>query len=296
MAVTADYEVYGWGSTANGQLGNGESRDRHIEKPVLLQNFRKNVERVCAGNGFSIFLSNKGLLMSCGDVESGCLGNFTKQACLVPKIIDDLISLHISDISCGEKHVMAVSEAGDVFAWGLNPDGRLGIEVQSAQPVMTPTQVTFPPGIKIKRVFCGNDSSMFLDEMGCVWACGSNKFNKLGLNEVTLTRVKKVERSLYPERLKGLKDSVVSVGIGPVNTTLLFKSGNVLVLGSNEEAQMSCGHIGFVGRPTNIRCVSDQEVRPRFSRSILFSNLYFGSFVKVQNEDGLRRPNQLTTM
>lgn len=215
---------------------------------MLLQTFRKNVERVCAGNGFSIFLSNKGLLMSCGDYESGCLGNFTKQNCLVPKLIDDLISLHISDVSCGEEHVIAISATGDVFAWGLNnSDGRLGIEVQSAQPVLTPTQVSFPSGIRIVRVFCGNDCSVFLDEVGNVWACGSNKLNKLGLNEVTMTRVKKVERSLYPEKLK-LKETVTSVGVGPKNITLLLKSGNVLVLGSNEDAQMSCGHIGYVGK------------------------------------------------
>lgn len=33
---------------------------------------------------------------------------------------------NILDISCGDEHIVAVTEDGQVFVWGSNPDGRLG--------------------------------------------------------------------------------------------------------------------------------------------------------------------------
>ena len=36
--------------------------------------------------------------------------------------------------------------------------------------------------VVIVDVYCGNDGSMFLTDAGAVLACGSNRNNKLGLN------------------------------------------------------------------------------------------------------------------
>ena len=36
--------------------------------------------------------------------------------------------------------------------------------------------------VLIRDVFCGTDGTMFLTDVGCVFACGCNRDNKLALN------------------------------------------------------------------------------------------------------------------
>ena len=43
-----------------------------------------------------------------------------------PKIVDALLKEDIVDISCGDEHATALSEAGAVFVWGRNENGQLG--------------------------------------------------------------------------------------------------------------------------------------------------------------------------
>ena len=43
-------------------------------------------------------------------------------------------------------------------------------------------EVTLRDPVFIQEVKCGVDGTMFLTDMGCLLACGSNAYNKLGLN------------------------------------------------------------------------------------------------------------------
>lgn len=45
-----------------------------------------------------------------------------------------------------------------------------------------PQELTIEEPVVIRDVFCGVDGTMFLTDVGSVFACGSNAENKLGLN------------------------------------------------------------------------------------------------------------------
>ena len=45
-----------------------------------------------------------------------------------------------------------------------------------------PQEVVVEEPVVIRDVFCGVDGTMFLTDVGSVFACGSNAENKLGLN------------------------------------------------------------------------------------------------------------------
>ena len=71
----------------------------------------------------------------------------------------------------------AVKDNGDVYSWGLNSRGRLGIE-SSVEEVSIPMQV---PGLRqIRDIACGNWHVLALDMKGTVLSCGSNKHGELG--------------------------------------------------------------------------------------------------------------------
>lgn len=105
-----------------------------------------------AGNGFTIFLNNNGNMFSVGNGRSGCLGHGDWRTITYPRLIgtgnynlllireylkekknnnsyylDQFNSIHITQISCGENHVMAVSTNGELYSWGSGRDGKLGL-------------------------------------------------------------------------------------------------------------------------------------------------------------------------
>ena len=136
--------------------------------------------RACCGDGFSVFSSNNGIVMTCGDAASGCLGHGDDQSLTKPKLIEALLHVDVAYIACGDHHVAIVGTKGEVYTWGNGTSGKLGLGTEESHAL--PQQVTFSESVNVREVFCGNTGTMFLTDEGIAWACGSNKSNKLGLN------------------------------------------------------------------------------------------------------------------
>ncbi|CBZ56053.1 hypothetical protein NCLIV_064790 [Neospora caninum Liverpool] len=107
----------------------------------------------------------------------------------------DCFSTPIRRIACGSKHCLAVAQYGDVFAWGANDDGQLGLGV--LRPSFEPAAVTALR--QAIDVFCGDDYSACITsnggaqtvslalesgtEFGDLWTWGAAESGKLGLGE-----------------------------------------------------------------------------------------------------------------
>lgn len=79
------------------------------------------------GDGFSVFGSDNGIVMTCGDGSNGCLGHSDWSSASRPRLIEALLSVDVTALACGASHVVAVGSDGEVFAWGNNQHGQLGI-------------------------------------------------------------------------------------------------------------------------------------------------------------------------
>ncbi len=252
--------VYSWGCGSKGQLGLGESVQTSISSPKCIESIRnRNIVRICAGDGFSVFVSKNGLVMTCGDKESGCLGRSDTISCFTPKLVDALLSADVACVSCGPNHVSVVTGDGKAFSWGSNIDGRLGIDQQDIN-VDIPTTVRFPDGVIIKNVFCGYDSTAFIDDNGSVYMCGNNDYNKLGLNEKIQFKTIKVEKRSIPTKLKWLRNRVHSVSLGKSHTAFLIEGGKIITSGCNSDAQLGLGHVRPSHKPHFVRLLSEQSI------------------------------------
>lgn len=138
------------------------------------------IGRACCGDGFSIFSSSNGIVMTCGDAASGCLGQGDDQSLSKPKLIEALLHVDVASIACGDHHVAIVGTKGEVYTWGDGTQGKLGLGNEDSH--ILPQEVPFSEPVNVREVFCGEDGTMFLTDEGIAWACGSNKNNKLGLN------------------------------------------------------------------------------------------------------------------
>ena len=77
----------------------------------------------------------------------------------------------------------AHNPAGDVFSWGSNSHGQLGLGKDVCmQPC--PALVLSLTGIPVTLVVAGGTHSLFIALSGLVYCCGNNKLGQLGLNRV----------------------------------------------------------------------------------------------------------------
>ena len=72
---------------------------------------------------------------------------------------------------------------GDVFSWGLNSHGQLGLG-KEVKLQHTPAPVSTLTGVAVCQVSAGATHTLFLTLAGFVYCCGANKSGQLGLNRV----------------------------------------------------------------------------------------------------------------
>ncbi|XP_022250142.1 serine/threonine-protein kinase Nek8-like [Limulus polyphemus] len=266
IALTYDLMVYTWGEGKKGQLGHG-TREPWLDKPKCIELLiEKSITKVCAGDGFSVFSSDNGIVMTCGDGSQGCLGYGDWNSSSKPKLVEKLLSVDVLSVSCGPHHVVVVGGEGDAYAWGCGSLGRLG--TGSEEDCCFPTVVQLPENITVTKAFCGSDGTMFVTDTGMVLACGSNEYNKLGLSErrMFIMQVKQlmvkseVDKWLIPTRVNCLRTKVVSISMGLTHTVVLLEPGKIITFGNNQDGQLGCGHTRNSLTPMLVKRMEDKCV------------------------------------
>jgi len=83
----------------------------------------------------------------------------------------------------------AIDSNGDVWAWGGNANGQLGLGDLVRRNVAT--QITALSGVNVDEVIVADfghgdqDSTFFITDTGAVWCCGYNLYGQLGMGDTT---------------------------------------------------------------------------------------------------------------
>ena len=97
-------------------------------------------------------------------------------------------------ISAGSQHTLALDNQGNLWAWGSNNSGELGLgDFGSGTNRQTPVQVNMASGINggidpfggntITQISAGDYHSLAIDNQGNIWAWGWNGNGQLGLGD-----------------------------------------------------------------------------------------------------------------
>jgi len=123
LALTKDGTIYGWGENRYGQLGDGTTMNQLT--PVLVRGVARAIA-IAAGGDFSAALLSDGTVMTWGH-GSGTLGR-PGIAVNGPNPLPTLVpgASDITAISAGAQHVLALTSAGRVMAWGEQNAGQVG--------------------------------------------------------------------------------------------------------------------------------------------------------------------------
>jgi hypothetical protein len=100
---------------------------------------------------------------------------------LKPKRVPNVPSQPIDSLFAGHRHSALITTNGSVLVWGRNTSGELGIgRLSEAPPQPVPIQA-FDGEEPIRTMAIGHDHTIFADERGGLWTCGSNVLGQLGL-------------------------------------------------------------------------------------------------------------------
>ncbi|KAF3847543.1 hypothetical protein F7725_020571 [Dissostichus mawsoni] len=184
--------------------------------------------------------------VSCGDLFTTCMtGWWTLLIFITPKIVEALLGYELVQMSCGASHVVAVTNEREVFAWGRGDNGRLGLGTQDSHNC--PRQVCLPVEFEAQRVICGVDCSMIISTQYGIVACGSNRFNKLGLDIITAgeepnpsDQLEEVNSYTHVQSAPLDSEKIIHIDIGTAHSVAVTERGECFTFGSNQHGQMGC--------------------------------------------------------
>ncbi|CAG5117686.1 unnamed protein product [Candidula unifasciata] len=256
IVTTTERQVFTWGQGGYGQLGHGDTNDRYT--PTLVEHLKgKSVNLVSCGQGFSIFGSDNGLVLTCGDGSKGCLGHGDWCSTTRPRLIESLLSVDVIVMASGLNHVVVIGRDGAVLSWGDGSCGQLGLG--SEEKLCLPTKVHVEEAVIFKDVQCGVDGTMLISDVGGVFACGNNEYNKLGLNnrQGFLMAMKNI---FTKTEVEGKNVPTSSVSMGAHHTACIVEHGHVITFGKNSDGQLGTQNTKPSGAPMELKSLQGKIV------------------------------------
>ncbi|XP_058850990.1 probable E3 ubiquitin-protein ligase HERC1 isoform X1 [Acipenser ruthenus] len=149
--------VWSFGGGDNGKLGHGDTN--RVYKPKVIEALQGIfIRKVCAGSQSSLVLTSTGQVYAWGC--GACLGCGSSEAtALRPKLIEELATTRVVDISIGDSHCLALSHDNEVYAWGNNSMGQCG-QGNSTGPITKPKKVIGLDGVAIQQISAGTSHSL----------------------------------------------------------------------------------------------------------------------------------------
>ncbi|XP_039600637.1 E3 ubiquitin-protein ligase HERC2 isoform X1 [Polypterus senegalus] len=157
LALTDEGLVFSWGDGDFGKLGRGGSEGCNIPQNIE----RLNGQGVCqieCGAQFSLALTKSGVVWTWGKGDYFRLGHGTDVHVRKPQVVEGLRGKKIIHVAVGALHCLAVTDTGQVYAWGDNDHGQQGNGTTTVN--RKPTLVQGLEGQKITRVACGSSHSV----------------------------------------------------------------------------------------------------------------------------------------
>uniref|UniRef100_A0A3P8QZ04 HECT domain-containing protein n=1 Tax=Astatotilapia calliptera TaxID=8154 RepID=A0A3P8QZ04_ASTCA len=228
-----DGSVYTCGSNSWGQLGH----DKAGTSPEVVGALdTQKIAMVSCGRGHSMAVNEQGQLFAWGAGDGGQLGLGTTETTVrIPRcpLVKRLCDHRISQVMCGNQHCIALSRDGQLFTWGQNTSGQLGLG-KGEPSKLFPHPLKSLAGIPLAQITAGGDHSFALSLSGAVFGWGKNRAGQLGLND-------KQDRAV-PCHIKFLRSQkVVYISCGDEHTAALTKDGGLFTFGDGSWGQLGHG-------------------------------------------------------
>lgn len=237
--------VWAWGvyKDANGYLGFRKNQEGKQLKPFLITELSGHkIVALASGENSTLALTNKGIVFHWGDTRMGRREvSRLKKEVLKPARVRfprRKGGVSIIGIYSGTNHFFALSKEGDVFAWGLNNYGQLGLG--DLKNRLNPELVPSLSGIGVVELAAGTHHSLALTKDGKVYSFGRGDYGQLGLGST----VEHNTPQLIPaDHFAGLQadDEIIRISTGQSHSLAWTKNGVGFAWGFGESLQLTNG-------------------------------------------------------
>ncbi|GAA6107803.1 probable E3 ubiquitin-protein ligase HERC4 isoform X1 [Tachysurus ichikawai] len=160
---------------------------------------------------------------------------------------------NIVAVSCGEAHTLALSDKGQVFAWGQASDGQLGLSSME-ECMRVPRTIKSLSEVHVVQVSCGYRHSLALSRRGHIFSWGQNRYGQLGLG-------KEGPCILTPQVIQSLQGiPFAQISAGGAHSFALTMSGAVFGWGQNKFGQLGLNDNNDRCFPTLLKTLRSQGV------------------------------------
>ncbi|KAH8804065.1 regulator of chromosome condensation 1/beta-lactamase-inhibitor protein II [Flagelloscypha sp. PMI_526] len=227
LILTTHGNVYIWGSGEVGQLGRKVIERRHI---------RNDPEKITQGKIRTV-------------PEKITLGNRSRRAVLV---------------GAGGCSSFAVDEGGDVWGWGLNSLGQIGLPTKAGTfEVPRPTKIESLAqqalgGDKVVQIAGGSHHTLFLTSSGKVYATGRSDGGQLGLpddhpalrnrDDANSDHIEEPTLVPFPDD----DDPIVEISAGTHNNLAISQAGTLYTWGQGLQGELGVPKVELIGLPRAI--------------------------------------------
>ncbi|MBQ2662980.1 MAG: hypothetical protein IJG16_02410, partial [Clostridia bacterium] len=319
MTLRYDGTLWGFGANDNGQLGI-ENYDSIDTPTQAIAPGRKFID-VAAGTDHTAAIASDGRMYVTGNNDRHQLGmtlasgTKTYDFTYLPVTFDDPLSEKFVAVEAGNGFTIAITNKGNVYGWGDNSYGQLGLGDDTY--IAKPQKISVE---HVRNISAGKQHSLFVQMDGTVYAAGNYEDNRLGLynlqdNVTVPTKVAEFDKQPVVKASAGGdysfvlkydtsaaavgKNSVGQLGIGntlsytsmqPVNKTDLYdisagdnhamaidSTGKLYVWGDNTYGQLGKGGM----TDGTITLINTPEDNPTFLNGVVVRTLSAGNGYSV---------------
>ncbi|KAL3663592.1 hypothetical protein V7S43_011479 [Phytophthora oleae] len=205
FALAEDCDVFSWGIGRSGALGHGlnahEQNFDSVSSPMEVLALKgRRVMQIACGDLHSAALLQRGELLTCGQREYGRLGrqigssdtlDDSECSSWFAPVIFPHEGVKCTYVACGAAHTLATSGSHELYAFGWNSSGQLGVgdcrdrfvptRVAYFDTVRQPSGAALPP-LAIASVAAGKQHSLVSSPDGRLFAWGNDEMGQCGLS------------------------------------------------------------------------------------------------------------------
>jgi alpha-tubulin suppressor-like RCC1 family protein len=228
--------LYSWGFGKYGQIGN-KFVNYSIAPIKQTVDEKEDIFYISAGESHSAFLSLTPRLYVYGKNYFGQLGINNSHYIFCPTKIELSEKIKVSKVVCGGDHSLLLTEDNQLYSWGLNIFGQLGLGdfINKKNPckveINSPTLGNFSKNEVVIDITAGAQHSMILTSKNKLYTCGYAGNNSLGYETTDDENVfRQVESIVLKSQINKIAAGVYhSACIADNEILWVWGKGNILI-------------------------------------------------------------------
>jgi len=163
-----------------------------------------------------------------------------------PRRIGALSGTFVIQVTCGDRFTAALTREGQLFSWGANDYGQLGVGDDEERD--QPTSVEWMQNVVVKAIAAGGEFMAAIIGNDQVYSWGRGAEGQLGVGYEVYD-----EPQCSPLPVNGISAPVVTIAAGGTHSAAVTKQGEMYTWGNGKYGQLGHGDTESLFKPRLVR-------------------------------------------